>query len=195
MTLGRCHTMRRRRCDRNANGASILSCLVGSVVIFYFSIGPLVAKGGFRRGTRPGDTLQILPLGSSATPKPPLYYLPLCAQGTPFSNPPSWFFQGHSVGHSFTKDNNWNCNIFKRKYAFQMKNIKHTHYMYIYTFIVFIMRKQCKYYVYAYSFIYMYIYIYILHTHIYVYICVCVFVCVLKLQKNLKSIVNLSSLQ
>ena len=63
------------------------------------------------------------PSRSSATHKPPLYYLPLCAQGTPFTHPPTWFFQGHS----FTKDNNWNCYFFKRKYAFQMKNIKYTH--------------------------------------------------------------------
>ena len=48
-------------------------------------------------GTLPGDTLQILPL---------------CAQGTPFTHPPSWIFQEHSVGHSFTKNNNWNCNLF-----------------------------------------------------------------------------------
>ena len=36
-------------------------------------------------------------------------------------------------------------------------------------------------------------YRYILHTHIYIYMCVCVCVCafMLKLQKNLKSIVNL----
>ena len=55
------------------------------------------------------------PSRSSSTPKPPLYYLPLSAQGTPFTHQPSWIFQGQSVGHSFSKDNNWNCNLFKKK--------------------------------------------------------------------------------
>ena len=67
-----------------------------------------VLKVALDGGTRPGDTLQILPLALEQPPNPPLYYLPLCAQGTPFTHPPSWIFQGHSLGHSFTKDNNWN---------------------------------------------------------------------------------------
>ena len=80
-------------------------------------------------GTRPGDTLQILPL---ALAQPPNSRSITSPQGTPFTHPPNWLFQGHSVGHSFTKDNNWNCNLFfLRKYAFQMKNIKHTLYIYM----------------------------------------------------------------
>ena len=89
------------------------------------------SKGGFRRRDTARGHPSNPPSRSSATPKPPLYYLQLCAQGTPFTHPPRWVFQGHS----FTKDNNWNCNLFFfRKYAFQMKNIKHTHtllYVYI----------------------------------------------------------------
>ena len=44
---------------------------------------------------------------------------------------------------------------------------------------------MCNYYMFAYSFIY--ICIYILHTHIYI--------CVLKLQKNIKSIVKLNQIK
>ena len=73
---------------------------------------PLFSKGGFRRRDTARGHPSNPPSRSSATPKPPLYYLPLCAQGTPFTHPPSWFFQGHSVGHSFTKDNNLNCYLF-----------------------------------------------------------------------------------
>ena len=80
-------------------------------------------------GTRPRSNP---PSRSSATPKPPLYYLPLCAQGTPFTHPPSWIFQGHSVGHSFTKDNNLNCYLFfKENMHFRWK-ILNTHARYIY---------------------------------------------------------------
>ena len=69
-------------------------------------------KGGFRRRDTARGHPSNPPSRSSATPKPPLYYLPLCAQGTPFTHPPRWIFQGHSVGYSFSKDNNWNCNFF-----------------------------------------------------------------------------------
>ena len=69
-------------------------------------------EGGFRRRDTARGHPSNPPSRSSATPKPTLYYLPLIAQGTPFTHPPSRFFQGHSVGHSFTKDNNWNCYLF-----------------------------------------------------------------------------------
>ena len=62
--------------------------------------------GGTVRDTAQGHPSNP-PSCSCATPKPPLYYLPLCVQGTPFTHTPSWIFQGHS----FTKDNNWNCNL------------------------------------------------------------------------------------
>ena len=67
-----------------------------------------VNRGGFRRRDTARGHPSNPPSRSSATPKPPLYYLPLCAQGTPFTHPPSLIFQGHS----FTKDNNWNCYLF-----------------------------------------------------------------------------------
>ena len=60
------------------------------------------SKGGFRRRDTARGHPSNPPSRSSATPKPPLYNLPLCAKGTPFTHPPSWFFQGHS----FAKDNN-----------------------------------------------------------------------------------------
>ena len=64
-------------------------------------------KGDFRRRDTAREHPSNPPSRSSATPKPPLYYLPLCVQGTPFTHPPSCI----SVGHSFTKDNKWNCNL------------------------------------------------------------------------------------
>ena len=54
------------------------------------------SKGVLDGGTRPGDTLQVFPLAQAQLP---LYYLPLCVQGTPFTHPLRWIFQGHSVGH------------------------------------------------------------------------------------------------
>ena len=75
-------------------------------------LGNALTKGGFRRRDTARGHPSNPPSRSSATPKPPLYYLPLCAQGTPFTHPPRWIFQGHSVGYSFSKDNNWNCNWF-----------------------------------------------------------------------------------
>ena len=47
-----------------------------------------MVKGALDGETQLGDTLQILPL-ALAPPKSTLYYLPLCAQETPFTHPPS----------------------------------------------------------------------------------------------------------
>ena len=110
-------------------------------------------------GTRPGDTLQILPLALAQPPNPRSVTFHSVLRGHPSLTHRVGFYQGHSVGHSFTKDDNWNCYLFfffLRKYAIQIKNIKHTHYIYIYKFILFIM---CNYYMYAYLFIYIYLYI------------------------------------
>ena len=49
-------------------------------------------------GTRPGDTLQILPLALAQPPKPPLYYLPLCAQGDTLHSPTELVFSGAFSG-------------------------------------------------------------------------------------------------
>ena len=60
-------------------------------------------KGGFRRRDTARGHPSNFPSRSSATPKLPLYYLPLCAQRTPFTHPRRWIFQGHSVLCSFNK--------------------------------------------------------------------------------------------
>ena len=64
-------------------------------------------------GTRPGATLQILPLALAQSPNPrSITSITLCSGDTRLSPTELVFFQGHSVGHSFTKDDNWNCNFF-----------------------------------------------------------------------------------
>ena len=90
------------------------------------------------------------------------------------------------MGHSFTKDNNWNCDFF-RKYAFQMKNIKHahTHYIYIYIYINLLYSLRviiiCM-HIHLYTYIYIYIY------SSYAYICVLVCLNCRKLLKHSKLI-------
>ena len=141
-------------------------------------------------GTRPGDTLQILPLALAQPPNPRPITSHSVLRGHPSLTHRIEFFRGIQWGIHWQKKI-IGTDFFFRKYAFQMKNIKHTrthYYMYIYINLLYSLYVNSVIIIcimYAYSFIYMYIFF--IRIHIYI--------CVLKLQKNLKSIVNLSSLQ
>ena len=145
-------------------------------------------------GTRPGDTLQILPLALAQPPNPRSIVSHSVLNGHPSLTHPVGFFRGILWGIDTQKIIIGTAICFLIKYAFQMKKIKHTHYIYIY----------------KYKYIYKYInllcslcvIIKCMHIHLYTYIYIYIFfiriytcVCVLKLLNNLKSIVNLSSLQ
>ena len=62
-------------------------------------------------GTRPGDTLQILPLALAQPPDPRSITSHSVLRGHPSLTHRVGFFQGHS----FTKDYNWNCYLFSFK--------------------------------------------------------------------------------
>ena len=124
-------------------------------------------------GTRPGDTLQILPLALAQPPNPRSITSHSVLRGHPSHTHRVFFFQGHSVGHSFAKDNKWNCNLFFRKICISDEKIINTHIIYIYMYINLLyslgMCNLCNYYMYLCIFIC----IYILHTLKYVFLCVC----------------------
>ena len=74
-------------------------------------------------GTRPGDTLQILPLALAQPPNPRSITSHSVLRGHPSLTHRVGFFRGiHSqkiiIGNAI---------CFLRKYAFQMKNVKYTH--------------------------------------------------------------------
>ena len=143
-------------------------------------------------GTRPGDTLQILPLALAQPPNPRSITSHSELRGHPSLTHRVGFFRGIQWGIHSQKIIIGTAICFLRKYAFPIENIKLAHTIYIYINLLYSLamcKQQCNYYMYAYSFIY----IYSSYGYIYIYMCVCI--CVRKLQENLKSIVNLSSLQ
>ena len=91
-------------------------------------------------GTRPGDTLQILPIALAQPPNPRSITSHSVLRGHPSLTHRVGFFRGIQWGIHSQKIINGSAICFLRKYAFQMKNIKHTHYLYVcvYKFIVFI---------------------------------------------------------
>ena len=89
-------------------------------------------------GTRPGDTLQILPLALVQPPNPRSITSHSVLRGHPSLTHRVGIFRGIQWGIHSQKIINGTAFCFLRKYAFQMKNTKHTHYIYIYKFIVFI---------------------------------------------------------
>ena len=89
---------------------------------------PSSLKVALDGGTRPGDTLQILPLALAQPPNPRSFTSHSVLRGHPSLTHRVGFFQGHS----FRKDNNWNCNFFKKKICISDEKYQaHTIYIYI----------------------------------------------------------------
>ena len=86
-------------------------------------------------GTRPGDTLQILPLALAQPPNPRSITSHSVLRVHPSLTYQVGFFRGIQWGIHSQKIINGTAICFLRKYAFQIKNIKHTHYIYIYIYI------------------------------------------------------------
>ena len=81
-------------------------------------------------GTRPGDTFQILPLALAQPPNPRSITSHSVLRGHPSLTHRVGFFRGIQWGiHSQKIIIGTAICFFLRKYAFQMKNIKHTHYI------------------------------------------------------------------
>ena len=140
----------------------------------HFTRGCLVScvKVALDGGTRPGDTLQILPLALAQPPKPRSITSHSVLMGHPSLTHQVGFFRGIQWGIHSQKIIIGTAICFLRKYMPFRCKILNTYtiyiyiYIYVYKFIVFIM---CNYYMYLCIFIY--IYVYILHTHIYVCLC------------------------
>ena len=78
-------------------------------------------------GTRPGDTLQILPLALAQPPNPRSITSHSVFRGHPSLTHRVGFFRGIQWGIHSQKIIIGTAICFLRKYAFQMKNIKYTH--------------------------------------------------------------------
>ena len=144
---------------------------------FSYWFVPYFLKVVLDGGTRPGDTLQILPLALAQPPNPRSITSHTVLRGHPSLTNRVGFFRGIQWGIHSQKIIIGTAIFFKENMHSRWKILNtHTLYINIYKFIVFIM---CNCYMYAYSFIYMYIFFRR------IYMCVCV----LKLQKNLKTIV------
>ena len=119
------------------------------------SLVSLSLKVALDGGTRPIDTLQILPLALAQPPNPRSITSYSVLRGHPSLTHRVGFFRGIQWSIYSQKIINGTAFCFLRKYAFQMKNIKHTHYIYIYKFIVFIRYVQLLYVA--------------MHIHLYIY--------------------------
>ena len=105
-------------------------------------------------GTRPGDTLQILPLALAQPPNPRSITSHSLLRGHPSLTHRVGFFRGIQWGIHSQKIIIGTVIFFKENMHFRWKILNtHTMYIYIYKFIIFIM---CNYSMYAYSFIYIF---------------------------------------